>query len=134
MSLARYPGYRQLEQARTVWLLVAAWAVGVCALSAQPGGIGPGAPFGIPHFDKALHFTAYAVGAFLLDRALGLRFGRLRAGARLAVVVLALGLFAAMDEVHQTFVPGRSGIDPGDWVADLTGAVAGGILSRICHG
>ena len=45
-------------------------------------------------------------------------------------LVLVVGLTGALDEWHQSHVPGRSGNDPADFAADLLGAVAGALLLR----
>lgn len=82
-------------------------------------------PEGIVGLDKLAHFAAYA----LLAAATGLwispdaqRKGSFRG------LLLAAGIAAAygiIDEVHQSFVPGRDA-SIYDWAADLLGASAGG--------
>jgi VanZ family protein len=76
-------------------------------------------------WDKLLHAAEYAVLASLLCRALrGERLGWTRA------IGLALALasaYAATDEWHQWFVPGRSA-DVRDYLADTLGAAAGAVL------
>jgi VanZ family protein len=74
--------------------------------------------------DKTAHLWAYAGLAVLAVRAVG---GGLpcRVTRRVAVLALAIaGGYGIFDEVHQLFVPGRSG-DLLDWFADVTGAVIG---------
>lgn len=80
--------------------------------------------------DKVLHFAAYA----------GLGTTLAYAGAQSALgplPLIAIGsLYGASDEIHQSFVPGRTP-DPLDWVADTLGAIAGvlavhGYFSRRC--
>ena len=73
----------------------------------------------IPHVDKLVHVALYAVLGVLLVRAMRLS-GRLTRAA-LSLAVLGVALFAAVDEWHQRWVPGRSG-DFADWSADLAGA------------
>ncbi|CAN5674842.1 VanZ family protein [soil metagenome] len=68
--------------------------------------------------DKLAHFGAYAVLGFALGHA------RAAFGLSPAVATLIGGLYALSDEVHQSFVPGRSP-DFGDWVADALGILAG---------
>jgi VanZ family protein len=76
---------------------------------------------------KLAHFTEYLVLSVLLYRAL-----RPSAGwsPRPAVLALAIsGLFAVGDELHQSFVPGRTAA-PSDCLIDFSGAAAGqGLLA-----
>jgi VanZ family protein len=66
---------------------------------------------------KLAHATEYAILGALLVRATG------RSG-----LAIALGtLYAASDEIHQTFVPGRMG-SPVDVAIDAVGVVAGVVL------
>lgn len=96
------------------WLPAFAWATVIFMLSSRstvPVDLDLG-------LDKVAHFGAYAVlGAFL---------ARGQVASRLPVaLVFALGLaYAASDEWHQSFVPGRSS-DAGDWLADAAGVAAG---------
>lgn len=71
--------------------------------------------------DKPIHFLAYA-GLGLLVLAYGAaRWGMSR--KRLCGIVIGLGVFAALDELTQSYVPGRyPNID--DWYADTTGVVS----------
>lgn len=78
---------------------------------------------GLPHVDKLVHFVLYMVLGLLLARSL--RGGRAPEGDRLparALLPWAVGiaLFAAADEWHQRWVPGRS-TDLMDWCADVVG-------------
>jgi VanZ family protein len=73
------------------------------------------------YFDKVIHFLAFAVLAWLVAWALRLdKGGSLQTAA---VLVFAIAVFAALDEITQPYV-GRQ-CDPLDWVADLAGATAG---------
>lgn len=73
--------------------------------------------------DKVLHFTIYAVFGFLLTRQISEDTGRWRAAA-LAIAIAVV--FAAADEWHQRFIPGRS-TELADWIADSVGAAAGAL-------
>src|SRR5438067_10596642 len=82
---------------------------------------------------KLAHLTEYAILAMLLWRALrsGARWQmkmsilRLRSGQVLFLtVLLACGLFAAIDEFHQSFVPSRTA-SPTDVMIDICGALVG---------
>lgn len=57
---------------------------------------------------KGYHITEFAILCWLLQKVLAPRFGN---RPRLALTLAALGaaIYAATDEWHQTFVPGRGG-------------------------
>jgi len=108
------------------WFPAALWAAVLFFLSSQRQL--PGASF-LTINDKVAHFLAYAV----LGAALAWGRYRTRRGPRGPVAgalsslpfLLILGaLFAASDEWHQSFVPGR---DPSVWdfTADMLGIVVG---------
>ena len=76
-------------------------------------------------WDKALHSLEYAGLAVLLGRAFfgeGTPLGR----AFLAAVVVA-SLYAASDEIHQSWVQGRDAAFL-DWLAGSIGAIGGAAL------
>jgi VanZ family protein len=82
----------------------------------------------IPNFDKFVHFTLYAVEAFLIY--LAVRWpGRSRASlGRTLAVVGVMAVWAVLDETHQFWIPGRS-MEAGDVAADVVGACAGALLA-----
>lgn len=100
-----------------------AWAGLITWLSSKSHPLPIASPF--PHFDKLLHLGAFGVLAILVAWALA-RLGH-GAGRVLLVAVLAVTLFGALDEWHQSFVPGREA-DPLDWAADTAGALLGAAL------
>lgn len=81
-----------------------------------------------PHQDKVGHFFVYGLLGALLARGAfrgGLRrisMGSVIIGASLVAMVLGI-----IDEVHQTYTPGRFS-DAGDVLADTVGALAGASL------
>ncbi len=80
------------------------------------------------HADKVVHFLGYAGLAFL---AAVVVFRRSRWSYRTAwMLLLGLGAYAAVDELLQIPVPGRSA-DVWDGVADILGAAAGIIIFRL---
>ncbi len=76
--------------------------------------------------DKLVHLTLYAVFGVTLA------YGRARSPSPPAhwIVLLAGVAYAATDEWHQAFVPGR---DPSlaDWAADIIGIHLGYALTRL---
>jgi VanZ family protein len=77
----------------------------------------------VRHIDKAVHLALYGVWGLLLGRAGAARL----AGTRLAALMALVAAFAAADEWHQTFIPGRSA-DVRDWAADVTGGAVALLL------
>jgi len=76
--------------------------------------------------DKPLHWLAYLGLAVVVVRALaGGLPRRIGVGLALSAMLITIG-YGATDEVHQLFVPGRSG-DVYDLMADAGGALAGTI-------
>lgn len=108
-----------MKPALRAWLPALAWAALIFALSSRPT-IPVDLQLGR---DKLAHFAAYTV--------LGLFLGRARRASGLSALAAALlGLaYAASDEWHQSFVPGRSA-DVADWLADALGVLAGLLLSQ----
>jgi VanZ family protein len=78
-------------------------------------------PAQVGAYDKVLHFIFYALFAALLLNAVRDVTERWKA---VLVAVAIAAAFAAVDEWHQQFVPGRM-MDVRDWVADLGGATLG---------
>jgi VanZ family protein len=84
-------------------------------------------PLQTSKIDKVLHFSIYSVFAFLLTRLL------LETNPRWAAVVIAvvsIMAFGAMDEWHQSLIPGRS-TELADWFADSLGAAVGAIVALL---
>jgi len=104
---------------------VAGYMAGLYWASSLPGGDARLA-LGVP--DYALHGTAYALLALLWRAALARGWGV----PALPAAALAWALstaYGALDEVHQTFVPGR---DPSFW--DLAADAAGAGIALAAHG
>lgn len=109
------------EARARAWGLAAplAWMAAIYLLSDQPQL--PAAPLGWLDWavKKGLHAAGYAVLALLWRRALA-GFGAPQPA--LAALAIAVG-YAALDEWHQTFVPGRHG-RLADVAIDAAGALA----------
>lgn len=84
----------------------------------------------IPEADKITHFWLYVVEAFLLYRAIAWPgppgFSLLRALA----IVGALAVWGTVDEIHQTWIPGRA-MEGRDLMADIGGAAIGAIAASL---
>ncbi len=103
------------------WVPPALWALLILVATSWPN---PDPPDVGPHSDKVTHLVLYGVLAFLLGRADPL----LSAGSlRILAAIAGVSAFAAVDEWHQRFVPGRSA-SVADWQADTAGAVLGFLL------
>ncbi len=118
-----------LRSGPLLWLLFAVW-VGILfffSSNESPKDM----PTLLPHQDKVIHFVFYAAGACALAGALARSFS-LRGAWLLSATVAILALAGALDEYNQQFVPGRKGMDPYDWAADIFGAAFGTlVLSRL---
>ncbi len=112
------------------YLAVISWAGLIWFLSDQPYlGATENLSFGLYLLRKAAHVGEYLVLTLLLVRALKLTFAYGGKNLIFAAAGFVSLLFAASDEWHQTFVPGRSG-QVRDVFIDLIGIVAAII---ICH-
>jgi VanZ family protein len=101
------------------WGPAALWAA-VLFLLSEIEGLGRGLPTG---GDKLAHGGLY----FMLG--LSLAWGKRRIGAGVpGLLLLLMGVgYGALDEWHQSFVPGRYS-SVGDWVADSAGVMLGLVL------
>jgi VanZ family protein len=104
------------------WLPAIVWALAILAVSSIPNPNLGGTLF--PGCDKVAHFIEYSIlGALLGFWASG------RAPRFAGALVAAAILLAALDEVHQRFIPGRE-MDFWDFSADAAGIVVGFLVSR----
>ena len=124
------------------WALVVVWAVVIFLASAKSGldldtGTGPlalvkrwlgdvlSSVAGQPVDPSPIgHFGEYFVFGVLLANALRL-YVPLTSIVLCAIVLAAV--YAATDEFHQLFVPGRA-CDPVDWLVDIAAAAVGALL------
>jgi VanZ like family len=99
------------------WTPALLWAAVLFAFSSRstlPTDLGGG-------LDNVAHFGAYAILGLLLGR------GGVLSRLALAWPLLIGWAYAASDEIHQAFVPGRSP-EAADWLADALGVAAGCIV------
>ena len=99
-----------------VLLAVEAW------FSSRPPIVGHG-PGQVPVNDKLAHVAYFALVGLLAARA-SLAGHGWSARRTAAVVVLGILAWGVLDEVHQSFTPGRA-VEAGDVAADGVGAAAG---------
>jgi hypothetical protein len=101
-----------------VWLPALVCALGIITVSSIPR-LGVRTPL-FPGCDKVLHFIEYSIfGA-------ALRFWS--GGGRMRFLAGGTG-FAALDEFHQRYIPGREA-NPWDFAADAAGLLFGFMVSR----
>jgi VanZ family protein len=79
---------------------------------------------GILGWDKLLHFTAYSALAFCAGLWVPAAGWKSRGLFFLLLIAAIASAYGIVDEIHQSFVPGRSP-SVWDWVADTLGAFAG---------
>lgn len=102
------------------WLVTALYAVFLYRLSSTPWPAPSWIPEGI---DKLVHLSLYACLGFVVLWALRLTPLRHRPDVVWVAWVMTF-LYGLSDEIHQSFVPGRSA-SVGDWMADGLGAIIG---------
>lgn len=81
-------------------------------------------PQGVPGMDKAAHFIAYAALAAALALWPKTATWRLHPLCTAFIVIAIASVYGGVDEVHQSFVPGRDA-SVYDWLADTLGAGTG---------
>ena len=90
------------------------WFTILCILSSMSH---PGPHIDVIGFDKVEHCTYFFGGGV----ALGLALPRKR---WIPLIIFLTGAAVGwFDEWHQSFTPGRSGLDVYDWIADCTGSL-----------
>ncbi len=106
------------------WVAVALWLALQVTLTSLPG---KAIPVALPHpLDWAGHFCLYGGLGALIARAALLHRWPLR---RLVWAGVLLSTWAALDELHQLFIPGRSA-EVSDWLSDTLGASLGLYVGR----
>lgn len=103
------------------WLPPTLWAAVILLLTSIP----IPQTVSVPSGDKLAHLILYGVLGFLSVRAAWQPEAPVRA---LVLVVCAIAVFAALDELHQAVLASRTA-DLLDWYADVVGASLGGILA-----
>lgn len=93
----------------------------IFGVSAMPTAQVPGK---LPHLDKIVHMTEYAILAALVARAVRCTSQRPWPLMIWVLAVAFVAFYGITDEFHQSYVVGRSS-DFADWIADMTGGAIG---------
>jgi VanZ family protein len=103
------------------------WIAIMTAVTIQSSFAGIRIPAGIQFSDKILHFIVFGILGWFLAR--GLYYSRIKIlKTHFVIAACIIGLiFAFSDELHQSFVPGRSA-EFLDWTADGLGIFVFSIL------
>ncbi|MBN1348249.1 VanZ family protein [candidate division KSB1 bacterium] len=96
------------------------WAAVIFSLSHIPYIQTPDLGFNVT--DKMAHFGVYAILGYLVIRAMTLNQPARMTWRNLLLAGIIAMLYAASDEVHQMFVPGRVA-EIGDFIADSSGVI-----------
>jgi hypothetical protein len=115
----------------SAWLPVVAWAALIFTLSSIPD-LGTGLGGWDLALRKAAHVAEYGVLGALLFRALTLAGQPFHAASTFAWAWLIGAAYAASDELHQHFVPGRQA-SALDLVFDAVGVAVGALAVRLAH-
>ena len=103
------------------------WMAVIFAFSSIPQQYLPEVP--IPAFSRIAHFIEYAIlGALLIRAFYNSKISLF--GSLIMTSIAVASLYAATDEIHQYFVPGRV-MDIVDWLFDFLGSVFGAILYKL---
>lgn len=114
------------------WLiLLAVWWATLFILSHQSHLHPPGPD--IANIDKVEHATYFTIGGFFFFSWLRARWPGMSFLVAAGLTILFCSGIGALDEFHQSFVPNRSGNDPGDWAADTLGGLLGAFVGRWWH-
>lgn len=133
LSLVPKPILESLTRAGFWWGLFACWAAGIVVLSSLSTVSMPPIESRFFEIDKLVHAAAFCVGALFLTPAVRLQFDW-PAPTTGGLSLYAMFLYGVVDEMHQTFVPNRTGMDAGDLTADLIGAALGVGLALLIYG
>ena len=106
------------------WFPVIAYSGIIFIASSIPSVQAPLSEFG---FDKVIHILEYTPFGFLVARAVSATATAISPRRLVVWVVLLSFAYAASDEIHQFFVPGRNA-GMADLIASTVGGTVGGYL------
>lgn len=92
------------------------WPLLLIATIVWASGSTPTNPVNISHSDKAIHFFVFGLIAILI-----VRIRRPVTWKWASMAFFIVSGFGALDEIRQSFTPGRS-VETEDWIADSLGA------------
>jgi hypothetical protein len=118
-----------LSRLASAWLPVLAWAALIFTLSSIPD-LGTGLGGWDLAMRKAAHLVEYAILGALLFRALSVAARPLPAASTVLWTWLIGATYAASDELHQHFVPGRQA-SAVDLIVDAVGVAVGVVAVRL---
>ena len=108
---------------RLAWVLVLGWMSLIAVMSHQSVVTGPSTATGMPLANKLDHLAEFAVLGALLWNAVSHHHPLPDVTPMMFVLAIGAG-YGALDELHQSLVPGRS-MQLGDWLADTVGVALG---------
>jgi VanZ family protein len=116
------------------WIALILWCV-IMLTASSFSVTAPDSPaFEIPHLDKIFHFCWFTGGGFLLANAILFRWpGVTSIWVKLILPIVVMSALGVLDEFRQSFTPGRSGNDFGDWIADTLGGICGVWIANVAH-
>ncbi len=112
------------------WFPLFVWVALIFGASSIPGVVTEGVKLPMD-IDKFIHFFEYLVFAVLFYRGLSYDSGKVN-WVICSVVILTGGGIAGLDEMYQSYVPGRDS-SIFDLLADFAGVVAGSIFATLKH-
>lgn len=124
----RFPALaRLMSRPQFWWFAVAVWLSVLFAASSQAG-VMP--PMFFTWQDKVEHAAYFCAGGLCFFFALRLMFPKMPLARAMLLTIAFCSIIGATDEFHQSFVPGRSGNDLGDWLADTFGGFIAALIGR----
>ncbi|MBN2185334.1 MAG: VanZ family protein [Candidatus Krumholzibacteriota bacterium] len=112
------------------WLPLFVWVAIIFGASSIPGVVTDDVKLPMD-FDKLIHFLEYMVFAVLFYRGLSYDSGKVN-WILCSVVILTGGGIAGLDEMYQSYIPGRDS-SIFDLIADFAGVVAGSVFAVLKH-
>ncbi|MFU8892174.1 MAG: VanZ family protein [Luteolibacter sp.] len=126
--------FHTLARPHPWWVGLLLWGVATFAASSFSVSAPTPPAFEFPHFDKVLHFCWFSAGGFVLANAILFRKPPVSSRWwKIAFPVALMSSLGVLDEFRQTFTPGRSGNDFGDWMADTLGGLCGVLIANLAH-